>query len=127
MCFVGLLHASVCICMHCVPDRKKFVEWGKKLEKLEGIQLQFEVSAVGKPSMQVFLDEVNEKLEHMLGFKKVWGKFAMGGEAYLKKGEPLTVHTPSPHPTLMGTSVPIVYACLALQATGHYIYIYIYI
>ena len=57
----------------------------KKWEKMEALQLEFEVST--KPGVEVCRDELEQKHEHMAKFKKVWGKFALATDMYLKRSE----------------------------------------
>ena len=76
---------SMEICDACVCDiaaRKRFIEWIKKYEKLEGLQVEFEV---GESKLAPFLAELNEKLAHMLDFKKQYQKATFLTDALLKK------------------------------------------
>ena len=69
--------------------RKGWVEWQKKLVKMESLQVEFEVAVEGKPELQKFLEEVNDKMEQMILFKKTFLKFWLGLEGFLKKSEVL--------------------------------------
>ena len=47
--------------------------------------MHFEVATETKSANKEFLDEVTEKVQAMLQFKKTYMKFNIGLEAYLKK------------------------------------------
>ena len=58
--------------------------------------MAFEVAVVDKESLKSFLEEVNEKHEYMVSFKRQYTKFVLATELYLKKGDNLPVHTHPP-------------------------------
>ena len=58
----------------------------------ENLQMEFEILASESPAKaQTFLDELNEKVSGMADFKKLWLKFSMQTEAYVKKDVTLPV------------------------------------
>ena len=99
----------------CKSYRKKWGEWQKCYEQLESLQLEFEMAVEEKPCLKEFADEVSEKVSVMAAFKKVYMKFSLGLEQYLKKDR--STYTPVPHNTHICIHA---YACV-------YIYIYIHI
>lgn len=63
--------------------RKKLGEWMKKFDKLESLQLEFELASC--PKLEPFLEEITEKVNHMASFKKMFMKTMLQTEAMLKK------------------------------------------
>ncbi len=57
--------------------RKKFGDWQKKLDKLEALQLEFEVAFEKDSKLEAFNKEISDKLEHMCNFKKTYQKFQL--------------------------------------------------
>jgi hypothetical protein len=63
----------------------------KRLEKMESLQMEFEIAVADNGALQSFLDEVSEKLTHMSAFKRTFTKFGLSMDMYFKKGDPLPV------------------------------------
>ena len=66
-------------------DRSKLIQWNKKYAKMEDLVIEFELKNEERPEFKTFLAEVQEKLDHMSGFKKTFQKFQLTVEACLKK------------------------------------------
>ena len=70
--------------------RIKFVGWTKKFDKMENLQMEFEVKGVADAKVRSFQPEMDAKYAHMVAFKKQWGKFALSLDTHLKKKEYLS-------------------------------------
>ena len=64
--------------------RTKFGQWIKKFAKTETFALEFEVAVGEKQQLGAFLQEVTDKLDHMVSFKKTYLKFHLGVESSFK-------------------------------------------
>ena len=62
-----------------------------KFEKMEALQMEFELESGANPNISGFATEVKDKLEVMANLKKTWSMFQMKVELYLKKAD-CTLH-----------------------------------
>ena len=67
-----------------MSDRPKFAQWSKKFQKMEDLEVEFELAVETDTKLKGFLQEVKEKLKNMEAFKKAFNKFSLTVENLLK-------------------------------------------